>query len=562
MLHAAAGLVLFGQTAVTTGHYDEARSGVNQNETVLNPQTVNAQSFGRLGALPVTGCVISQPLYVPGVNVPGQGAKNVVYVTTSENQIYGFDADNFTLYFSRVLGTPVPASQIDPEDGYYSFPDCDGLDQLGWIGVTGTPAIDLNEQAIYAVAAELDPDSGDQIAMLYKLDLTSLNDLVPPVQIGGSDQGDTFDARYQLQRSELLWVNGHVYVAFASHDDEKPYRGWLFSYDRQLKQSGICDYSPGKSGSGIWMSGGGPAWDGNFIYVTTGNDVEGIDAPSDYVDSILQLDPVTLQVIAKTSFPTEDNNWDAASDLDLGASRVIPLMGTPYVVSGSKYGDMFVMNRADMSLVTRFQAAARHASGFDWTGIYNGFAFWNNTLFVWPGGGGQSFDSSFPTDVLKSYAVAGDGSVNPVASGQSDGVGLGYQGAGLAISSNGNDSASGIVWAETPADNSSWLRPAVLRAYAASSTGVFQELWNDADPNTGNGGYFLARFSQPLIANGRVYLPTFSGQVVVYGLLGQANQPPPAVGSQGSGSTPICRWQSESAAKPRAAAPAYSCPSN
>ena len=516
-------MVLFGQTPVTTGHYDQARSGANQSETALTPQSVNPQYFGRLGVLPVAGCVVSQPLYVPGVNVPGHGAKNVVYLTTSENQVYIFDADDFTLYSSRQLANPVPTSEIDPEDGYYSFPDCDGVDQLGSVGITGTPVIDLSEQALYLVAAVKDGTTGLHVAILYKLDLGTLQDLITPVQITGEFQGDVFDARYQLQRSALLLANGHVYIAFASHDDERPYRGWLFSYDDQLIQTAVYDYSPGKSGTGIWQSGGGPAWYGSYLYVTTGNSVNEIDEPSDNVDSILKLDPVTLQVVAKTSFPNEDNNWDWSSDLDLGSSRVILLPDTPFAVSGSKYGDMFVIRRSDMRVVTRFQASARHSSGFDWTGIYNGFAYWNNTLYVWPGGGGASFEPAFPTDVLKSYSVSGRGTVKQVAAGQTDGVGVGYQGAGIAISSNGNDPASGIVWALTPTDNSGWLRPGVLRAYAASSTGVFQQLWSDADPTTGNGGYSLAKLSQPLIANGRVYVPTFSSQVVVYGLLPQAS---------------------------------------
>jgi hypothetical protein len=546
-MQSLAGMVLLGQTAVTTGHYDLARTGANQNETILTPQSVNPQYFGRLGVLPVSGCVVSQPLYVPEVNIAGLGAKNVVFVTTSENQVYVFDADDFTLYSSRLLGDPVPTSQIDPVSGYFSFPDCDGVDQLGWIGVTGTPVIDSDEQAMYLVAAEMDGATGLQIAMLYKLDLGSLTDLVTPVQITGQFQDDTFDARYQLQRSALLLANGRVYIAFSSHDDERPYRGWLFSYDDQLNQSAVYDYSPGKDGVGIWQSGGGPAWDGSYIYVTTGNALDGLDAPGDYVDSILQLDPVTLQVVAQTSFPTENNYWDSNSDLDLGSSRVILLPGSPFAVTGSKYGDMFVLRRSDMSQVTRFQAAARHSSGFDWTGIYNGFAYWNNTLYVWPGGGGSTFDTVFPTDVLKAYSVAADGTVNQVAAGQTDGVGLGYQGAGLAISSNGNDPASGIVWALTPTDNYSWLRPGVLRAYAASSTGVFQQLWSDADPVSGDGGYFMSRLSQPLIANGRVYVPTFSSQVVVYGVLPQASGLP-SIHAAGGSPGLNCQWRPESAA--------------
>ena len=114
-----------------------------------------------------------------------------------------------------------------------------------------------------------------------------------------------------------------------------------------------------------------------------------------------------------------------------------------------------------------------------------------------------------------------DSSVTAVAAGQSDGVGLGYQGAGVVISANGNDPASGIVWALTPGGNGHWLRPGHLRAYSAAdfSSGAFKLLWTDDDPSSRDAGYAWAKFSQPLIANGRVYVPTYSGSVIVYGPL-------------------------------------------
>lgn len=559
-LQSIVGMVLVGQPAITTGHYDQARTGVNQAETILTPQNVNAQSFGRLASLPVSGCVVSQPLYVPNVNVPGSGTKNVVYVTTAEDRVYAFDADGFTLYASRQLANPVPTTEINPEGPYADFPDCEDPSQFGPVGISGTPVIDVSENAIYMVAAVKDTDTGVQQAWLYKLDLGTLQDVVGPVQIAGQSQGDTFDARYQLQRAALLQANGLVYIAFSSHTDEIPYRGWLFSYDDQLNQTAVCNYSAQKSGSGIWQSGGGPAFDGTYIYVTTGNAAEGTDAPVDNEDSILQIDPTTLEVVAKTSFPAEDNTWDTSNDIDLGSSRVIPLPGSPFAISGSKLGDMFVMQRSDMSLVTRFQAAGRLSSGYDWTGIYNGLAFWNNTLYVWPGGGGSNSDSTYPTDVLKAYSVASDGTVNQVTWGQSDSVGLGYQGAGISISANGTDPASGIIWAMTPMNNDSWVRPAALRAYAASSTGMFQQLWTDADPSTGDGGYFWGKFSQPLIANGRVYVPTYSNEVLVYGLTGPV-YPPPSTHPAGGPPPSPCRLRRESASTSGNQSPLSSCES-
>jgi outer membrane protein assembly factor BamB len=517
------------QEPVWTAHYDEFRTGANTYEKILTPANVNPQSFGQLGRMAVRGCVVAQPLFLPYVMIPGAGVHNVVYVATTANMLYAFDADDFKLLFARNFGTPVSSYDLVPDKGYFAFPDCDGADDLGPVGITGTPVIDISSGAMYLVAATSgDDEARTQRHTLYEVSVRTGEDVREPVEIAGTFSADgrdvPFQSRYQLQRSALLLANGRVYIAFASHSDELPYQGWLFAYDMNLTQVAAYNYSPKQSGAGIWQAGAGPAFGGVHIYVTTGNNAEGIVTDADFADSILQLDAATLEVVAKTSFPNEANTWDYSSDIDLGSSRVIPLPELPYAVAGSKFGDVFVMNRADMRLVNRFQAAARHSAEFDWTGIYNGLAVWGDTVFVWPGGGGATdqSDVAYHTDTLKSYRVQPDGSTQLIASGQTDAVGAGYQGAGLAISSNGSDPQTAIVWAATPDGNGQWLRPGHLRAYAAASTGVFQQLWSDADvPASASAAHDWAKFSQPLIANGRVYLPTFSGAVLVFGLLAQ-----------------------------------------
>ena len=117
------------QQPVVTGHYDNARTGANIRETILTPRNVNPQSFGRLGKLPVTGCVVAQPLYVPGVEIPSAGKRNVLYIATTANLVYGVDADSFALYFTRNLGTPASSTEMNAENGYFDFPNCDGIDR-------------------------------------------------------------------------------------------------------------------------------------------------------------------------------------------------------------------------------------------------------------------------------------------------------------------------------------------------------------------------------------------------------------------------------------------------
>jgi len=59
------------------------------------------------------------------------------------------------------------------------------------------------------------------------------------------------------------------------------------------------------------------------------------------------------------------------------------------------------------------------------------------------------------------------------------------------------------------------VSPGILRAFDAND--ITKELWNNQlNPRDGGGNY--AKFAAPTIANGHVYLPTFSNHVVVYGL--------------------------------------------
>src|SRR5881398_1877345 len=85
---------LLAQTSVTTWHYDNPRTSANTSETVLTPSNVNSTSFGKLATLPVDGFVVGHPLYLPSVNVVGQGVHNVVYVATMHDSVYAFDADS------------------------------------------------------------------------------------------------------------------------------------------------------------------------------------------------------------------------------------------------------------------------------------------------------------------------------------------------------------------------------------------------------------------------------------------------------------------------------------
>jgi len=70
-------LSLAAVAQVTTSQYDNARTGANLRETVLTPQNVNSRQFGKVFSLRVDGDIYAQPLYLPGVEIPGKGTHNL-----------------------------------------------------------------------------------------------------------------------------------------------------------------------------------------------------------------------------------------------------------------------------------------------------------------------------------------------------------------------------------------------------------------------------------------------------------------------------------------------------
>src|SRR5271165_7368492 len=81
------------QTSVLTQHYDNARSGLNPNETILTPANVNSTTFGKLFSTVTDGYVYTQPLYLPGVTMGAGTAQagtvhNAIFLATEHDSVY------------------------------------------------------------------------------------------------------------------------------------------------------------------------------------------------------------------------------------------------------------------------------------------------------------------------------------------------------------------------------------------------------------------------------------------------------------------------------------------
>jgi hypothetical protein len=94
----------------------------------------------------------------------------------------------------------------------------------------------------------------------------------------------------------------------------------------------------------------------------------------------------------------------------------------------------------------------------------------------------------------------------------------GHSGAMLAVSSDGSQDGTAVLWASyaVSGDAEHEVSLGILRAFDASD--ITREIWSSQQNVARDGPGLYAKFASPTIANGHVYLPTFSNQVVVYGL--------------------------------------------
>jgi len=494
---------------VLTSQYNNARTGATLVETTLTPANVNAQQFGKLFSWSVDGDVYAQPLYMPGVNVPGKGAYDVVYVATEHDSVYAFDAQRQRtepLWHVSFLGpsiTTVPAEDVQCP---FIAPE---------IGITPTPVIDPVSGTLYVLARTKESDGVGRPRYVQRLHAlavaTGTEQFGGPVEIaasvkgtgaGASDGRVAFDPLLELPRAGLLLAGGQVYLTWGSSCDVKPYHGWVMAYAAStLRQTAVLNTSPDGNESGIWQSDMAPAADEDgHVYVATGNgSYDAAAGGRNYGDSLLKLRLGGNQLAVRDAF-TPPNRADLnARDKDLGSGGPTLLpesSGRRLVLIAGKEGPLHVLDRDRLKEGT---VQALPLGG----GAYAAGAYWNGHVF---------FVAS--NDSLRDFALA-DGRLSdrPVASGRQR---FANPGAAPVVSAHGT--RDGIVWLiETKVWNDyASTKASVLRAYDA--TNVARELFNSEQSGARDRAGVTVRFAIPTVANGRVYVGA-KGEVTVYGLL-------------------------------------------
>lgn len=498
---------------VVTYHYDVGRTGLNANETTLNPTNVSASQFGLLRVLAMDGKVDGQPLYVADLGVGGQ-QRNVVFGVSEHDNVYAFDADSGALIWkTSILGANETTSddhgcsQITPE-----------------IGITSTPVIDRQAGAhgtIFVVGMSKD-SSGGYHQRLHALDLTTGTELPnSPVEIhatypgtGANSSGGNvvFDPARYAERVGLLLLNGTIYMGWTSHCDQGLYTGWLMGYSEStLAQTGVLNLTPNGSEGSIWMSGAGLAADasGNIYFLDANGtfdttlDSHGFPVQHDFGNAFIKVSTSGGSLAVADYFASSNTVAESDADQDLGSGGALVLPDLQdasgnvlhLAVGAGKDGKLYLVNRDSMGKFNPQSDSAIYQEIYGGATFYSMPAAFNGSIYY--GGVG---------DALKRWPItAGRLASSPSAHTATSFV---YPGTTPAISADGTE--NGIVWA---VENSS---PAVLHAYDAAT---LKELYNSSQAANGRDNFGSGnKFITPAIVNGKVLVGTPSG-IAEFGLL-------------------------------------------
>jgi hypothetical protein len=506
-------LSFFAQS-IPTANGDLNRTNQTITETVLTPTSVTAGRFHLLGNYPVDGFVFAQPLYVPGIMVSGV-SHNLLIVVTLNNSVYAFDATNGVsatpLWSNLTFATPYTGYPTNPDSPLYS----------GGLGCLSTPVADATNNRLYVVCDSVVGSTPNWI--LRKLDLTSGSTLqsvtIAGQVVGTGDTGATggssppgpvadttsganllFFPQYQFQRAGLALSAdlSTVYIGFGSMDDTRPYHGWLMAYaTSSLTQSAIWCATPNSWGGAVWGASGAPAIDGSGnVYVTTGNGFRGSDVTA-ITDGVVRF---TSSLGSPTVWLAPDEVADDSVDADQASNRFLLIPGTGLGVAAGKDFNVYVITLASMTLSQSPFATNGLGTPSSSSGSY-GVAFMGTTLYLPITSGG-----------IYGFSISG-GVFNSTPSVTQSNT-YGFPGPAQIFGSS-NAGSTPILWVVTvPSSAFSSKKAGTLRAL---NPATLTEYWNSGTSGIDTLGS-MAKYTAPIVASGRVFVPTQDNKVQVFGI--------------------------------------------
>jgi hypothetical protein len=561
---------------VWTVGINNTRQGWNKVETVLTPATV--PKLKKIREFIVDEKIDVSPLVV--------GDK--LYVFTMTNTAFVFDVNSGAELRRRQLAPP-----FDPAD--IANPPELGMDLHNiyrkW-GITATPVINVATNTIYVTTfgkPNAASPNTDRNNMLWILDATTLDDKQQPVLIAGNaDNGGGAIANgvttpYQKLRSGLGLLtdaggNKAIIISFSINGEKPqgPGHGFVVAYDvRGLNREAgftptpaVWNVTPGGGAGGIWMSGSGPAIDGEDIYLATGNGMDPGTKPGNFGESFVKLRYTAGVANVNGGKPTlvVADFWGAFSDFgradedqDLGAAGVVLVPERGNLIGGGKDGIIYNLDKNNLGKTTwdpQFnlpfvasylpnqpngdaglptttpanpnwpivnrdrnlpaQTPTRKSHHIHGTPVYMERAT-TAILFLWGENERlKAYNMNLGTKRITSFRAEG----TQFASGTMPAPG-GMPGGRLVVSSNGTMPNTGVIWGVYPIQGNAnaAVVDGALVAYDATAVdnGKLKQLFHsDAKPANKLGKF--AKYATPVVANGKVYVATFSHKVVQYGL--------------------------------------------
>jgi hypothetical protein len=562
---------------VTTYHNDANRDGVNPYEATLTVPTVSSGLSVKFTQT-VDGQIYAQPLFVSSLFVNG-ASHNVVFVATQNNTVYAIDGDAGGILWSTSLNaigeTAVPYTDL-PLSGSGQY--CVNI--IPEVGITGTPVIDasVTPPVLYVVSKNKE-SNGTWAQKLHAIETDTGGELTgSPFDV--ASHVAAFSAINQLQRTGLALShdangNANVYVAWGSHCDAGAYSGSIvgFNYNYTSQSfSVVGSFNPeGNTGrkSGIWMSGGAPAVDGNGnLYLSTGDGKWSGTAKTPLVpDSVVKLQQGTSSLTLADYYTPNDQYYlsqgavgtgivlscgtgcsisNLPNNTDLGSGGVVLLqpsgisLAAPELIAGGKEGVIYVVD---------YQSSSNGVmGGLDGCG-YNcttgsdptqtpcttssvpttpgAIAYCFDAIPFSPPGetgsrGTPAFWSGSATnpenylytlgsqDKLKAFQMQSNGTFGSAMTANSPAANFSYPGASPSISWNSStsDVNDAIVWVLNTGGFATLNRaakPAVLYAYAAVPNNGSLVRLWDS-ASSGQTGPGAVKFVVPTVANGKVYV--------------------------------------------------------
>ena len=592
--------------SVLTRSYNNARTGVNDQETILTPNLVGTRGITKLFSIPLDDQpgMEAQPLIVSNLG-PFSDGKNhdVIFACTMRNTVWAFDANDGKPLWPAPLKLGIPVQNVPKGQKGAGNIDSKFINP-NW-GILSTPVIDLDTKSLYAISwssTETNPTQASLTKSVHRLHEVSLiegTERRTAITINGvTDRisGISFVSSAQKQRSALLLTSAvdaegkphkTVFMACGSVGEVRPNaHGWVIAFDVETFQVAATFITSRKThGAGIWQAAQGPATDdsGN-LFIMTGNG--GWDGANDFSESFVRLKYVPPShtaasltvvdwftpfldhslrdaqghVVAQGRHMSTTNqlryDW---TDQDLGSGGPVLLSNLQLVVGAGKDGVLFVLDQnnfgktAASDLENPPQNYAKLKSPplfftFNGVGIdpapadsrelnqyfldnkthhlHASPVYWDSPdlgplLFCW----GEN-------ESLRAWSIDKNGQVRFLAKGDEiasfgtagpDGHG-GMPGGMITLSCNGKAPGTGILWSLAPlnGDANSAVTQGVLRAYDATkiiknANGEpgLQLLWHSDQWNI---LFMHNKFNLPVVANGKIYIPTYNGTIDVYGL--------------------------------------------